>query len=319
MLQELSDDSRPQGDAVDFVEVFAGAAAISKNHRALGYIGISLDVRVSQHHDVLSPVGLVLLLQQVLRMGPGSVLWCAPPCSTWVFMSRGTTKRSKLKPEGDVANDYILAQDALVERLVLVLEVAMAVGAWWIVEQPANTLMWHYPAFQELLQRVSTEPIRFDMGTYGGSSVKPTHLVGTAPYLEGFLRVPCSTDEREQLKLTGVRTAITYEDCSGQKRCQGSKDLKGTQAYPDGLGAQHALLFQAARRELQKSPPVVFTKMRSLADILQQLAPEVLRATEGAWWLRDLAGRTPLFSKPWNEKLQRSRSPRGGSSSASSW
>ncbi len=73
-----------RGD-IDFVEVFAGDAATSKAMRALGYSGLSLCVLLRPEHDVLTPCGFLVLLAAVLRLRKGTILWAAPPCSTWAF------------------------------------------------------------------------------------------------------------------------------------------------------------------------------------------------------------------------------------------
>ena len=313
-LQALH-EARPRGDRRHFVEVFAGAAAVSRNLRRLGFEGFSLDVRTAPTHDVLRPEGLVLLLDCVLSLEPCCVLWCAPPCSTWVFLSRGSTHRSKERPEGDVSNEYVLAQDALVERLALVLEVATIKGVWWILEQPANSLMWEYPATKETLQRHSAELVRLDMGAFGGTSVKPTHLVGTAPYLQELART-CSAEDREQLRLNGVRTAVQYTDAQGQKRCYGSAALKGTQAYPDGFGAAHALAFKKARVHCMKLAGREHLSAEMVPLTVVNLLPKEVRSRASeAWWLRDLHGGAPFASRPAHEQL---KSARGQSSSSSS-
>ena len=93
-----------------------------------------------------------------------------------------------------MSNEYVLAQDSLVERLSLMLEAASVKGIWWILEQPANSLMWEGPAMKATLARHSAELVRLDMGAFGGSSVKPTHLVGTAPCLQELARTCCVED-----------------------------------------------------------------------------------------------------------------------------
>lgn len=133
--------------SLDFVEVFAGDQSISRGMRMLGYRGLSLDQRYDPSHNVLCPVGLMVLLHAVLNVRPGGVLWAAPPCSTWVWMSRFSSGRY-LHVAGDPRSEYVRGQNALVERLLFVLEVAMARGVWWIIEQPASTLMFRHAPFE---------------------------------------------------------------------------------------------------------------------------------------------------------------------------
>ena len=55
-----------------------------------------MDLRRDERHNVLQPVGLITLLALVMRLRPGALLWMAPVCSTWVWVSRGTTGRPEL-------------------------------------------------------------------------------------------------------------------------------------------------------------------------------------------------------------------------------
>ena len=77
---------------------------------------------------MLCPIGFAMLLHAILRLRPGGVLWAAPPCSAWVFMSRHSSGRD-VDVRGRQDSPYIQGQDALAERLVFLLEVATVRGA----------------------------------------------------------------------------------------------------------------------------------------------------------------------------------------------
>ena len=81
---------------LDFVEVFAGEMAVPKALLAMGKAGASMGLRRDKLHNLLQPVGLITLLALVMRLRPGGLLWMAPVCSTWVWVSRGTTGRRNL-------------------------------------------------------------------------------------------------------------------------------------------------------------------------------------------------------------------------------
>ena len=292
-------------EVLHFGEVFAGEAAISKGMRALGFLGRSLDQSYHKSMDVLTPAGYLLWLNTALDVVPGGVFWRAPPCGTWVWMSRGTTKRHR-QPEGDVLRAQVVAHNALVERLVLVLEILALRGVYWIIEQPTGTKMWEYPAVQACLQRQGAAEVCLEQGAYGAQSVKPTTLMGTAPWLHEMER-KCTPGMRQELKESGACTTAKYTDKSGRKRCQGTPELKGTQAYPHGLGAQHARCFAAhwraapaALAQTGSSPrdaPALAQQGLSRADqvrvIQTQLPADVMASLKDAWWLRD------FLEEPW--------------------
>ena len=49
----------------------------------------------------MSKMGLAVTLQALRQCRSGGIVHLAPPCSSWVFLSRGSTKRSKKKPRGE--------------------------------------------------------------------------------------------------------------------------------------------------------------------------------------------------------------------------
>jgi|LakMenE18May11ns_1017448.scaffolds.fasta_scaffold9714080_2 hypothetical protein len=83
------------GPPIDFVEFFAGEAAISRGLRAFSHTGMSFDARYHEWHNILTPIGLLAAIGAILRVREHGVVWWAPPCSTWVWVSRHSTKRTR--------------------------------------------------------------------------------------------------------------------------------------------------------------------------------------------------------------------------------
>ena len=72
--------------------------------------------------------------------------------------------------------------------------VAISLGIKWVLEQPSTSLMFCHPRVASIL-KLSEDmaiPKIFDvrtwMGSWGGTSPKPTRLVGTAPWVEKLRR-----------------------------------------------------------------------------------------------------------------------------------
>eukprot|EP00959_Pyramimonas_sp_CCMP1952_P473985 9502683-Pyramimonas_sp.AAC.1 len=84
----------------DFMEIFSGKKAVSRGVAHFGYHGISVDIEEDLRHDFSTPHGFLLCLRALLVMKAGSLLFMAPPCGTWVWVSRGSTQRSVERPEG---------------------------------------------------------------------------------------------------------------------------------------------------------------------------------------------------------------------------
>ncbi len=65
-------------------------------------------------------------------------------------MALASTRRN-IRPSGDPDNFYVLSQNALVERLLLVSVFARSRGCIFIWEQPSSSVMWDYPPVAEFL------------------------------------------------------------------------------------------------------------------------------------------------------------------------
>ncbi len=237
----------PEERDLDFVEVFAGEQSISKGLRLLGMRGLSMDGRISVDHDVLTPVGFLALLRGVMRLRPGGLLWAAPPCSTWIFLSRHSTMRH-VDVAGNPDSFYVRSQNALVCRLLVLCALCIKRGVFWVIEQPVSTIMFEYAPFKRFLQRHAPliKTARLHMGAFGLLAEKQTVLLGTAPHVEQLTRAMSTTDKHDlRERADAVRTVHTKFDVVGRRRVQGTRDLKSTQAYPLQFGAAHALAFQS--------------------------------------------------------------------------
>ena len=80
---------------IDLVEVGAGKHRLSSMVETFGLTVLAIDRKYSRLHDYSKSVGLFVLLQAIRTMPIGALLWLAPSCSSWIFLSRGTTGRSR--------------------------------------------------------------------------------------------------------------------------------------------------------------------------------------------------------------------------------
>ncbi len=117
----------------------------------------------------------------------------------------------------------------------------------------------------------------------GGTSLKPTVLYGTVPYL-ARLEHRREPEMRLKLRMEGAQTTKRTVDSMGTRRCQGTSELKGTQAYPWGWGAAHALAFA----ESYGPPRASRTTCSTPTDY--RAVPASLPSFADAWWLSDFCG-----------------------------
>ena len=164
-------------------------------------------------------------------------MWLAPPCSSWVFLSRHTTRRSKNMPLGRSPRpSRVVANNRLVSRMCHLLEFFFGRGIYYIIEQPRSSLMFEHPRLKKLLRRHAAAAIKTELGAFGAETLKPVIFTGTAPIMDK-LAASTSSQCRTLLKRSARKTAYVYFDQNGKKCVVGNgKVLKNTQSYPTGLG-----------------------------------------------------------------------------------
>jgi len=288
LLVQMYGCGREPDRDITFVEIFAGEAAVSRGMRLVGFAGETFDLRKSASHDILTPVGFLAILAAAMRIRRGGVLWAAPPCSTWVFLSRHSTGRGR-DPSGNwQTSDYIASQNALVCRLLLLARLCIARGVYYIIEQPRSSCMFKYGPFAEFLKKHPATSVCTEMGAFGMMAEKDMNLIGTAPYLP-MLERRLTTEQRKELRSNSKRkqTSVVTVRADGTKNVQGGRDLKSTQAYPIGFGCAHALAFKAyddsaaavdedappAKRRHVASPPAAADMGPNEAAILVGILP----------------------------------------------
>ena len=289
---------QPLNVALDFAELFAGKGAVHRAIGALGYQCRAMDKSYALSHDLLTPVGLLAAIRICLAIRPQGTVWFAPPCSSWVWLTRHSSGRGFVV-EGDATLNAIVQQNAVAHRVAFLCHLLSARGCFWIIEQPQRSVLWEYPAMEALLQEHSLtgHPVHLEMGAFGGTSVKGTHLYGTAPYL-GQLELRCSQALRMRLQHDyGVQTTKKTTDAEGRRRTQGTKDLKGTQAYPEGFGASHAQAFSAfygpPKAEAPPGSPRAPSHPKAQEDAYLCGSVLLRLQAHSPWWLRDFLG------EPW--------------------
>jgi hypothetical protein len=138
---------------LDLLELFAGQGMLHKSAKLLGLASMGMDKELNpKHHDLLTTTGLMHAIRAVLRLRVNSLLFLGIPCSSWVWMNRGTSKRSKSNPLGDSSVPSVDTTNRLTSRCVLLIMTAIARGATWLLEQPASSLLPHHPRVEQLRQ-----------------------------------------------------------------------------------------------------------------------------------------------------------------------
>lgn len=74
-------------------------------------------VNYSRHQNILLAMGFVVTLQTLRRVIKNGTVWLGVPCSSWVWMSRATTRRCRLRPQGTKKYQQVKLSNRLVRRV----------------------------------------------------------------------------------------------------------------------------------------------------------------------------------------------------------
>ena len=183
--------------------------------------------------EIQNNLGFMICLQCCRRLLPKALSFWAPPCHSWIFLSRHTYKRSPNDIFGDLDNQEAQLQNRLVKRVCLLLRFLTACGVFWVVEQPQSSLLRCFPAFMKL----RCKRVFFHMKSYGAPNPKGTVLWGTAPWLKRLKRKLSAGD-----RLANDDKEVTVKTVGprGATAVSGGKDLSETQSYPPLFGVSCA-------------------------------------------------------------------------------
>ena len=226
-------------------ELFTGVGQIAESFEAggCGPAGRFDILRHSTHEDICGPEGFLSLLRILRCCCPGGLAHWATVCSTWIYLSRASTDRSRSRPLGDLNLPFVCAANTMLARVCLAMAFAACLRIWNIHEQPVTSLVpvtkfvrWLKWILRTILNVAWFEEFTW-LGAYGHETQKPTQLIGTAPWI-GQLRRSLSLEEKEALLPDcGVRH-LPFHPITMRPRVSGAQGLKSSQAYPRAYGQE---------------------------------------------------------------------------------
>ncbi|CAL1156057.1 unnamed protein product [Cladocopium goreaui] len=107
-----------------------------------------------------------------------------PECASWGIPARGTSKRTYINPFGAMELGFVADANECVAKLVLCLLLMMAKHAYFVIEQPANSLLQKAHRFETFINHTCyVYSCRFWMQLHGHGSPKPTICYSNAPWV----------------------------------------------------------------------------------------------------------------------------------------
>ena len=178
---------------LDLVDLFAGKARIARWATLAGLHAIAFDKLYGEHMNILTPVGLALIVLLVLRIKVGGLLAAGPQSS------RKVTKRTKKNPYAK-SNQSVLDGNATNSSMALLCYLGSLLSWDWLIEQPQRTLFFEtqmMKAVKETIANVST--CSLNLGSFGHEKGKTTVLMGTNNIVQKLKK------NEEQLKAQAKR------------------------------------------------------------------------------------------------------------------
>ncbi|CAL1170066.1 unnamed protein product [Cladocopium goreaui] len=226
-------------------EMFAGTAGVHKSFRRMGMASAKYDRDIdSDSMDFSTLLGFLVACQYVLRVKANGLLWGGLPCSLHVWISRGTSGKSRDNPRG-ICNgvfkhDCVRIANLVAARYAMVVLVCLVRQVMWVTEQPASSVAPFLPYLEVALytaRQMLGFPAgllqKFWMGLFGSRSLKRSALFGSAPYITQFsIQNRVTSEDREKFKWNSAGNTKLSRTKSGRKNVSGGPRLTSTQAYP---------------------------------------------------------------------------------------
>jgi len=226
LWQQVQDEPDGKLHAAD---IFCGRGNLTAAFRAFGMACACMDRATSPDtDDVLTDIGKGKLLQMVVNLAPGGVLWLAPECKSWIWLSRRTSKRCSENADGDTSVTSVAEANAVARLLADVCRTCYALGVQYVIENPRSSVLFTYPPIEAMLRATDARSVAVDLGRAGATSPKPLVLWGTACWLD---RLAGTIRRRPALSQPRRLTEATGRFVNGKKT-----DLEHSAAYPRVFG-----------------------------------------------------------------------------------
>ncbi len=226
------------------VEFFAGKAELSwAFERLFPTWVLKYDIKRDRLlQDITSAPGFITALILVFRLAlttaggsleaAGALMWLRTQCSSWVWLSRSKTGRSRRNAGGDRRRASVLQANCMVSRTCLLMALATAFRVIFGLEQPDSSVMVYF----DVLRWIRFILNRFFDGMYSCQTymsyfnhpcLKGSQLHGSHPMILGLSRNhPGATAAAKLQKVVSKK-----RDSAGNTEVTGGKDVQSTQEY----------------------------------------------------------------------------------------
>ena len=228
LLLQVLDYPPPLQETCDLhsLELFAGKAEISHACSRLGFKSVAYDKSYSDTliNDLVATIGFKRAMELAARVRPHGMVWAAPVCSSWVWISRSGSGRSSADAAGHLHVPRIRHSNKMVVHLVLLMLLAWVRGCHIFVENPVSSVINFFSPFSDFLESCMPHKATVHLGSYGADTQKSVTIWSTSSLVQR-LRVP----------MQRAGATLATRTASGSVTGKG-KALKASQAYPRKFG-----------------------------------------------------------------------------------
>eukprot|EP00971_Amphidinium_carterae_P325593 6455945-Amphidinium_carterae.4 len=170
-------------------------------------------------------IGVQLLLEKLAWVRKRGMLFMSPPCSSWVWMSRSKSRRTKSTPCGSEDSSFVVQGNQVAEVVSSLMLLASEQGIDFVIEQPLSSLFFSHPSVESAIRQIpGVTRVSFRMSAFGSKSQKPSLLVGTAPWLS---KVKDAGTQRPPKALVQLAERTDDGQVNGKRKL-----LQESSAYP---------------------------------------------------------------------------------------
>ena len=238
---------------LDFLEVFAGMGNMTKAFIAMGMMAEQFEKVHGQGQDLTTVDGLCAVIILVLRVKEGGLVWLAPPCNMFSWMSSSVHKRTKLNPGGNTQLASVRRSNTITRVAAGLVRLAYALKVRVAVENPHNSGLFRYRPMKKALEICRAQKVLTWLGAFGCPIPKPLDIWGNARFLPRLVRtkpdIVYDPEPFYEVTITG--------DVNGKRK------LQETAVYPLAFGEAVAERYLASRpfilQELQQEATLIST------------------------------------------------------------
>jgi hypothetical protein len=122
----------------------------------------------------------ISIVSTIFHSEDGGLLWAAPCCKIFSFMSSSVHCRTKANPNGDLSNPKVRQGNKIAKLTAAILRLAAIRGVRIAVENPRNSAVFQLKPMKKCLKMVKANPVLVWLGAYGCEIPKPLHIWGNA-------------------------------------------------------------------------------------------------------------------------------------------